>query len=100
MNDFKDVLIISTKLDFEPDGDNTRVDCTTRFAMCPELQEQTYEFQHNLLEQVYSAFEELLEQLAFKVMEESGVEEEWQDEWERGVKAFEEVNAEKRRKMN
>lgn len=100
MNNFKDVLIISTKLDFEPDGDNTRVDCTTRFGMCPELQEQSYEFQHNLLEQVYLAFEELLEQLAFKVMEESGVEEEWQDEWERGVKAFEEMNAEKRRKMN
>jgi hypothetical protein len=33
-------------------------------------------------------------------MEETGLEEEWEEEWEQGVKAFEEMSAEKRRKMN
>ncbi len=100
MNDFKDVLLISTKFESNGEGDNKNIECITRFGMSAELQEQSYEFQHNLLEQIYSAFEELLEQLAYKVMEESGLEEEWEEEWERGVKAFEEMNAEKRRKMN
>ena len=100
MDDFRDVLLISTKLSFEPDGDDTRVDCTTRFGMSPELEEQSYEFQHDLLEQVYLAFEELLEELAYKVMKESGLEEQFQEEWEQGVKNFEKIIARKRRKMN
>jgi hypothetical protein len=100
MNDFKDVMLISTKFEASNKGDETNIECITRFSMSAELQEQPYEFQHNLLEQIYSAFEELLEQLAYKVMEETGLEEEWEEEWEQGVKAFEEMNAEKRRKMN
>jgi hypothetical protein len=100
MNDFKDVMLISTKFESNNKGDETNLECTTRFAMSAELQEQTYEFQHTLLERIYSAFEELLEELAYKVMEETGLEEEWEEEWEQGVKAFEEMSAEKRRKMN
>ncbi len=99
-DDFKDVLLISTKFTATEDGEGTRLDCVTRFGMSPELNQQSYEFQHDLLEQVYEAFEELLEQLAYKIMEESGLEEEWEEEWDRGVEAYEAMNAEKRRKMN
>lgn len=66
----REMMKVHTQINNEQDGPML----TIRFDFDPEFQGNSYEFQHSMVEQVYSAMGELLEELAVKAVWQANIE--------------------------
>lgn len=70
MTDFNDVMVISTAIESTPES----MIIKARFHLNPDFKESSFEFQRLMMEQIYLAFGEMLEQVTQKAEWEANIE--------------------------